>query len=61
MVKNSKEIRKKELIDYYHQEIIKEDEKSIKKKKKGLVGIRRKLKRNHIFYYISRHAGKEAR
>jgi len=33
----------------------------IKKKKKVLARIRRKLKRNHIFNYISRYAGKGVR
>jgi len=48
-------------MDYYHKEILEEDNKSIKKKKKVLAGIKRKLKRNHTFYYISMHAGKEDR
>ena len=58
VVQNGKEMREKELMDYHTKEIIEEDEKAVKKKQKVLAGIRRKLKRNHTFHYISRHAGK---
>ena len=61
VVQNGKEMREKELMDYHTKEIIEEDEKAVKKKQKVLAGIRRKLKRNHTFHYISRHAGKGLR
>ena len=51
-------MREKELMDYHHKEILEEDDKSIKKKKKVLAGIKRKLKRNHMFHYVSRYADK---
>ena len=58
IVQHGKEIREKELMDYHNRDIIGDDEATIKKKSKILTGIRRKLKRNHTFNYISRHAGK---
>ena len=51
-------MREKELLDYHHEEIIGNDMKKIKKKKKILSGIKRTLKRNHTFRYLSYHAGK---
>ena len=35
-----------------------EGDKFIKKKKKILAGIRKKLKKNHTFHYLSRYSGK---
>ena len=51
-------MREKELLDYHHEEINETDEKAVKKKKKIMAGIKKRLKRNHTFHYISRHAGK---
>jgi len=61
VIENGKELREKELLDYHHEELIGEDQKMIKKKNKILAGIRKKLKRDHTFHYLSRHVGKESR
>ena len=58
VVENGKEMREKELLDYHHEEIIGDDVKLIKKKKRILAGIKRTMKRNHAFHCLSRHAGK---
>ena len=58
VVEKGKEMREKELLDYHHEEIIGEDVKLIKKRKKILAGIKKKMRRNHTFYYISRYIGK---
>ena len=58
VVENGKEMREKELLDYHHEEIIGDDVKLIKKKKRILAGIKRTMKRNHTFHYLSRHVGK---
>ena len=54
-------MREKELLDYYHEEIIGDDVKLIKKWKKILARIKKKIRRNHNFHYISRHIGKGVR
>ena len=61
VVKNGKEIREKELLDYHHEEIIGDDIKMIKKRKRIVAGIKKKLKRDHTFHYLSRHVGKGKR
>ena len=61
VVKNGKEMREKELLDYHNEEIIGEEPKIIKKKKRIIAGIKKKLKRNHTFHYLSRHVGKGMR
>ena len=61
VVEKGKEMREKELLDYHHEEIIGEDVKLIKKRKKILAGIKKKMRRNHTFHYISRHIGKGGR
>ena len=35
--------------------------KLVKKKKKIMAGIRKKLQRDHVFHYLSRHVGKGLR
>ena len=42
VVEKGKEMREKELLDYYREEIIGEDVKLIKKRKKILAGIKKK-------------------
>jgi len=61
VIKNGKELREKELLDYHHEEIIGDSVKAIKKKKKVIAGIKRKLRRDHTFHYLSRHVGKGKR
>ena len=51
-------MREKKLLDYHYEEIIGNDMEKIKKKKKILSRIKRTLKRNYTFRYLSRHAGK---
>ena len=61
LIQKGKEFREKELLDYHHVELIEEGEKLVKKKKKIIAGIRKKLRHNHTFYYLSRHVGKGIR
>jgi len=61
LIQKGKEFREKELLDYHHVELIEEGEKLVKKKKKIIAGIRKKLRRNHTFHYLSRHVGKGIR
>ena len=61
VIEKDKEMRKKELLDYHHEEIIGDDVKLIKKRKKILARIKNKMRRNHTFHYISRHIGKGVR
>ena len=58
MIQKGREFREQELLDYHPVELIDEGEKLAKKKKKVIAGIRRKLKRDHTFHYLSRHVGK---
>ena len=61
VIKNGAAMREKELLDYHNKEIIGEEPKIIKKKKRILAGIKKKLKRDHTFHYLSRHVGKGMR
>ena len=61
VVENGKQIREKELLDYHHKEIIGDEIEKIKKRKKIMGRIKRTLKRNHTFRYLSWHAGKGSR
>ena len=61
MIAKGKEFREKELLDYHQVELIGEGDELVKKKKKVIAGIRRKLKRDHTFHYLSRHVGKGMR
>lgn len=61
VIKNGKEMREKELLDYHHEEILGDDQEIIKKKKRILAGIKKKLRRDHTFHYLSRHVGKGKR
>ena len=59
--KQGKELREKELLDYYPNELKEEDEKNPKKKEKTLSGIKKVMMRNHTFQCLSRHVGKGQR
>ena len=48
-------------MDYHHVEINKEDDNYQNKKTKNLNGIKKSMKRNHMFRYLTRHAGKGQR
>jgi hypothetical protein len=61
IIERGKEFREKELLDYHPVEVNEEGEKATKKKKKIMAGIRRKLRRDHTFHYLSRHVGKGIR
>lgn len=52
--------REQYVLDYYHKNIDKLEEKG-KNKKKVIEAIKWKLKRNHSFHYISKHVGKGVR
>jgi len=61
VIKNGKEMREKELLDYHHEEILGDDQEIIKKKKRILAGIKKKLRRDHTFHYLSRYVRKGKR
>ena len=61
IIERGAEYREKELLDYHQAEITEEGEKLVKKKKKIMAGIRKKLQRDHVFHYLSRHVGKGLR
>jgi len=52
--------REQYILDYHHTNIDELEEKG-KNKKKVIEAIKQKLKRNHSFYYITKHAGKGVR
>ena len=50
------------MLDNYYEEITGKGDKLAKKKKKKIAArIKRKMKRNHTFHCLSRHAGKGIR
>ena len=51
----------KELLDYNHEELMSKNEEQVKKKKKIISGIKKNLRRNHTFHYLTRHIGKGER
>ena len=61
IVKQGKEIREKEILDYHHSEVVCENEDQRKTKNKILSGIKKKMNRMHSFHYLSRHVGKGER
>ena len=50
---NGKELREKELLDFHHEELIRDNQKMIKKKNKILAGIRKNY--NMIMHFITYH------
>ena len=58
MKENRTKYREKYILDYHHTNIEEDSEEQVKYKKKVISSIKKKLKRNHSFYYISKYAGK---
>ena len=54
-------MKEKELMDYHPIEINQEEENYKKKKKRILRRIKWAKQRNHMFRYLTRHAGKGRR
>ena len=53
IIKIGQEFCEKELLDYHQVELTEEVDKLAKKKKKILTRIKKKLRRDHTFHYLS--------
>ena len=49
------------MLDFHHKEALGEDEKKQKKRKEIIQEIKKKMNRKHVFYCLTRHAGKGER